>query len=149
MQIFYFKLAKRRLRLAPFPGWAKNNPQSPSTYFRYLGLWLSMSLDWSQQIQILNKFVMDWRWKAHAAKVDAAQLKTSVVDYLLPRMDIGMRHANVTAKMCNAWLSTVIHTICERAQMGNVHSLNRAAFCLLADVPDVWMRTQTSRTSES
>ena len=76
-----------------------------------------MSLDWSKQIQILNKFVMDWRWKASVAKVDAAQLKTSVVDYLLPRMEIGLLHAGVTAKMCNAWLATIIHTICERANM--------------------------------
>ena len=95
-----------------------------------------MSLDWSKQIQVLNKYVMDWRWKALVAKVDAAQLKTSVNDYLLPRMDIGLLHACVTAKMCNAWLSTVIHTICERARMSNAHSLNRAAFCLLAEIPD-------------
>ena len=43
-------------------GLAKILPQPPSTQFRYLGLWLSMSLDWSKQIQTLNRFVME---KAH------------------------------------------------------------------------------------
>jgi len=129
-------------------GKSKIFPQPPSTPFRYLGLWLSMSLDWCKQIEVLNKYVMDWRWKAYVAKVDAAQLKTSVIDYLLPRMDIGLLHANVTAKMCNSWLSTVIHTICERAQMNNARSVNRAAFCLLAAIPDFWCRTQTSRSTD-
>ena len=134
--------------LPSIDGKQKIIPQPPSTPFRYLGLWLSMSLDWSKQIQVLNKMVMDWRWKAHVARVDAAQLKTSIIEYLLPRMDIGLLHANITAKMCNSWLSTVLHTICDRAQMSNSHSLNRAAFCLLADIPDFWMRTQTSRSSD-
>ena len=107
-----------------------------------------MTLDWSKQIQVLNKYVMDWRWKAIVANVDAAQLKTSVTDYLLPRMDIGLLHAEVSEKMCNAWLATVIHTICERAKMSNAHSINRKAFCLLADLPDLWMRTQTSRATD-
>ena len=75
-------------------GVSKIIPQPPSTQFRYLGLWLSMSLNWNKQIQVLNKYVMDWRRKAHIAKVDPAQLKTSVVDYLLPRMDIGLLHAD-------------------------------------------------------
>ena len=64
---------------------------------------------------------------------------------LLPRMDIGLLHANVTKKMCNSWMSTIIHTICERAKMSNAHSINRMAFCLLAEIPDIWLRTQTSR----
>ena len=32
--------------------------------------------------------------------------------------------------------------------MSNAHSLNRAAFCLLADIPDFWRRTQTSRATD-
>ena len=42
-------------------------------------------------------------WKAFAAKVDPAQLKTSVMDYLLLRMKIGLAHADITERMCDAW----------------------------------------------
>ena len=94
-----------------------------------------MDLDWSNQVRVLNKYVMDWRWKAEAAKVDRAQLKTSVMDFLLSRMEIGLAHANVTQKMCDAWSSTIMHTLCKG--MSTVASLNRKAFCLLAGIPDL------------
>ena len=55
-----------------------------------------MDLTWDKQIQVMNKQVMDWRWKSLAAKGDPAQLKCSVTEYLLPRLEIGLAHANVT-----------------------------------------------------
>jgi hypothetical protein len=88
------------------------NPLPGSEPFRYLGLWLSLDLNWGKQIQIMNKCIMDWRWKAFAAKVDPAQLKTSVMDYLLPRLEIGLAHADITEQMCNGWMSTIMFTIC-------------------------------------
>ena len=107
-----------------------------------------MDLDWSKQVQMLNKEVMDWRWKAFAAEVDCAQLRSSVVEYLLPRMEIGLVHANVTKKICDAWTSTILTTICYRGGMSTVGTLNKKAFLLLADIPDIWMRTQTTRACE-
>jgi ribonuclease HI len=107
-----------------------------------------MDLDWSKQVQVLNKEVMDWRWKAFAAEVDPAQLRSSVVEYLLPRMEIGLVHANVTKKMCDAWTSTIITTICHRGGMSTVATLNKKAFLVLAEIPDIWMRTQTTRACE-
>eukprot|EP00456_Euglypha_rotunda_P027664 TRINITY_DN22073_c0_g1_i1.p1 TRINITY_DN22073_c0_g1~~TRINITY_DN22073_c0_g1_i1.p1 ORF type:complete len:273 (-),score=10.05 TRINITY_DN22073_c0_g1_i1:11-829(-) len=126
--------------------WTDSKRSYPSPLPPSFGI-LAMSLNWTKQLEVLNKFISDWRWKAAVAKVDAAQLKTSVVDYLLPRMDIGLVHGGVSEKMCRAWMSTIIHTICERASMSNTYSLNRMAFCLLADIPDVWMRTQTTRVT--
>src|SRR4051794_35358956 len=72
----------------------------------------------------------------------------SVVEYLFPRMDIGLLHADITQQMCDAWMSTIVLTICQRGKMSGVHNTNRKAFCLLANIPDLWLRTQTSRASE-
>ena len=72
----------------------------------------------------MNK-VHHWRWKAFAAKVDPAQLKTSVMDYLLPRLEIGLAHADITEQMCDAWMSTIMFTICRRGGMSSVTNLNR------------------------
>src|SRR6185436_8324319 len=102
--------------------------------FRYLGIWLSLDLNWSKQIQVTNKLVMDWRWKAFARKIDPAQLRASVVEYLFPRMDIGLLHADITQKMCDAWMSTIVLTICQRGKMSGAHNINRKAFCLLANI---------------
>src|SRR5271155_55765 len=107
-------------------------PKDSSETFRYLGIWLNMNLDWTKQIQVLTKLIMDWRWKAFSRKVDAAQLRASVVEYLFPRMEAGLLHANITQQMCDAWMSTIIHTICERGKMAGSHNINRKAFCVLA-----------------
>ena len=92
--------------------------------------------------------VMDWRWKAFNRKIDPAQLRTSVTEYLFPRMEVGLAHADITQQMCDSWMSTIMYTISERGGMSSVHNLNRYAFCLLADIPDLWMRTQSSRATE-
>ena len=90
-----------------------------------------------------EQLIMDWRWRAAAARVDPAQLKTSVNDYLLPKMDLGLMFANVCEKMCNAWLSTIMHTLC--CGFSTVSNINKKAFCMLAGIPDIFMRMQTSR----
>ena len=51
---------------------------------------------------------MDWRWKALAAKVDPAQLRASYVEFLFPRLEVGLLYANVTEEMCNTWMSAII-----------------------------------------
>ena len=105
-----------------------------------------MDLTWSMQIQVLNKIVMDWRWRATSSKVDPAQLKTSVTEYLLPKMELGLLFAPVTQKMCDAWLSTIVHTLCRG--FSTVPTLNKSAFCLLAYIPDIFLRMQTSRITD-
>src|SRR6185436_4533185 len=123
-------------------------PKPSSETFRYLGIWLCMDLNWDKQIQVLNKMVMDWRWKSLANKIDPAQLRASVVEYLFTRMDTGLLHADITEKICSAWLSAIIHTICARGNMSGAHSLNKSGFCILSGIPDLWMRTQVSRATD-
>ena len=45
-------------------------------------------------------------------------------------------------------MSTVIFTFCARSGMPSGHLINSNAFCALADIPDIWLRTQTNRASE-
>ena len=50
--------------------------------------------------------------------------------------------------MCNAWMRTIIHTLCVRGGLVSDASLNRSGFCIIANIPDMWLRTQTSRATE-
>jgi hypothetical protein len=129
-------------------GSEKIRPLPSSETFRYLGLWVSMDLNWTRQITVLNKQIMDWRWKSMAAQVDPAQLRSSYVEYLLPRLQIGLLYANVTEQMCKAWMRSIMHTLCVNNDFVSAYSLNASAFCLLADIPDLWLRTQTTRATE-
>ena len=123
-------------------------PRPRSEHFKYLGLWMSMDLDWSKEIHTLNKVILDWRWKVFAAKVDSAKLKSAVTEFLFPRLEIGLRHAAISQTQCDAWLSSIIFTICERSGMNSCRNLNRSAFCILSGIPNLWLRTQTSRAAE-
>lgn len=127
-------------------GSSKLHPQSPGTPFRYLGIWLTMNLDWKEQIQTLNRMVMDWRRRAIIGQIDPAQLKSSVTELLLPKMELGLLFANVTEKMCNAWTATIVFTLSRR--MSTAHTINRFGFCFLSDIPHLWFRTQTIRVTE-
>ena len=70
------------------------------------------------------------------------------LEFLLPRLETGLLHANITEKMCNAWTSSIISTFCQRGGFPNGHSLNRMAFCLLAGIPDLWLHLNTIRSTE-
>ena len=76
------------------------------------------------------------------------QPNSAPVEYLYPRMEVGLLHAEITQKMCDAWMSTIIYTICSRGAMSGSHNINRKAFCLLSGIPDLWMRTQISRATD-
>src|SRR4051812_1488857 len=90
---------------------------------------------------------MDWRWKALVSKADPAQLKASITEWLLPRLEIGFIHAGITEKICDAWLSTLIDTLSRLSVMSTMKSINRKA-CLLTGIPDLWLRLHTIRVTE-
>ena len=48
------------------------------------------------------------------AQIDPAQLKTSIIELLLPKMELGLMFADITEEMCNAWTATIIGTIARR-----------------------------------
>jgi len=66
------------------------------------------------------------RWKTFSAKIDPAQLRATYIEYLLPRLEIGLLYAGITQEMCNAWMSSIIYTFCDRSGMVSKHSLNRS-----------------------
>src|SRR6185503_17394254 len=129
-------------------GRAKITPIGSSEFFRYLGVWLSMDLNWSKQIQILEKVIKDWRWKAFRAQIDVAQLRAAFTEYLWPKLESVLLYATIPKKVYLSWMSIVIETFGKRGGMNTVHTLNRCAFCVLADIPHIWLRAQTARTTE-
>jgi hypothetical protein len=92
-------------------------PMPCSTQFRYLGLWLSMDLNWSRQTSVMTKYIMDWRWKVFVAKADPAQVKSSVTEWLFPRLEIGLSHARISESTCKGWLSTIVNTRDENSEV--------------------------------
>jgi exonuclease III len=114
-------------------------PTGPDTVFRYLGIWLSMNLNWEKQIQVLNKSVMTWRSVVVRNRISSLKAATTVRDHLFPKLELGLQFAEIDEKTCNGWSKTIIHTILENSGISAMfaRSLNTAAFCSLAGIPDV------------
>jgi len=102
----------------------------------------------AKQIQIVEKSIKDWRWKALRANIDVAQLRAAYVEYLWPKLESVLLYATVPKKICNSWMSTILKTFGKRGGMSTARTLNRYAFCVLADIPHIWLRTQTARATE-
>ena len=95
-------------------------PLPPDTEFRYLGTYLSLNLSSKKQIQIINNTIMNWRWKATAQKIDPAMLATTITEYLLPKIELGLLYAyGITEEMCKGWMRTIIHTLTNTTSMKN------------------------------
>ena len=126
-------------------------PLSPDTEFRYLGAYISLSLSSKKQIQMINNTIMNWRWRALSQKIDSAMLASTVTEYLLPKLEIGLLYAyGISDEMCRGWTRTIIHTLAATAGMSKTatRTMSSHAFCLLAGIPDISLRTQTLRITE-
>ena len=110
-------------RLPSVDGTEKIMPLPSSKQIRYLGLWLSMDLNWNSQIlgHEQNNYGLAVASWATSAKVDP-----SVTEFLLPKLDLGLRFAAIIRrKYYDSWLSTIIHTLCRglSCHKHNVHFL--------------------------
>src|SRR5271154_442710 len=129
----------------------KEYPLPPDTEFRYLGAYISLSLSSKKQIQIINNTIMNWRWRAIAQKIDPAMLASTVTEYLLPKIELGLLYTyGVSEEMCRGWTSTIVQTLAQNAEMGKmaIRTLSREAFCLLSGIPQIFLRMQTLRITE-
>src|SRR3984885_6972963 len=46
-----------------------------------------------KQIQMINNTIMNWRWRAPAQKIDPAMLASTVTEYLLSKIELGLLFA--------------------------------------------------------
>ena len=133
------------------PGRTKDLSQAPDTEFHYLGAYISLCLMSKKQIQMINNTIMNWRWRALAQKIDPATLASTVTEYLLPKIELGLLFAyGISEQMCRNWTRTIIDTLANTANMSKTTKrlMSVEAVCCLAGIPDISLRMQTLRITE-
>ena len=125
-------------------------PKGPDTVFRYLGVWISMNLQWEKQRKVLNERIMSWRSIIIRNKVNSVKALTTVRDFLFPKLELGLQFADTDEQMCKNWTKIIIHTILASSGISAqfARSINNDAFCSLANIPDLWRRINTIRMTE-
>ena len=94
---------------------------------------------------------MNWRWRALAQKIDPAMLASTVTEYLLPKIELGLLFAyGISDQMCRSWTRTIIDTLAVTANMTKTITrlMSVEATCCLAGIPDIGLRMQTLRITE-
>jgi hypothetical protein len=84
---------------------------SANETFKYLGLAMSGSLDWRAQISAMNSIVA---WHCHLverAKLTIAQAVVVFNLYLLPKLELGMRHARISFSQLDIWDKSIARSI--------------------------------------
>jgi ribonuclease HI len=124
--------------------------KGPDTVFRYLGVWISMNLQWEKQRKVLNARIMAWRSTVIRNNMNSVKALTTVRDFLFPKLELGLQFADIDEKTCKNWTRIIIHTILEPSGIsaGFARSINQDAFCSLANIPNLWRRTNTIRMTE-
>src|SRR5689334_16061328 len=86
-------------------------PSSPSTIFRFLGIFTSMDLNWSKQSFLMENVIIEWSHRVKKSEISSLKALETYRLYLLPRLELGLTYANIQEKTCNRWTRRIIKTI--------------------------------------
>ena len=83
-------------------------------------------------------------------KISSIKACGTVRDYLFPKLELGLQFAAIDKKTCDGWSRVIVHTLLESTGISAslAYWINLAAFCTLANIPDIWRRAQTIRMTE-
>ena len=119
---------------------------SPNTAVKYLGAYVSLDLDWTTQV---NK--MQGNLYGLLSYIDSGRLTTlqgvAIAKYVTgPRMDIGMRHADVPLGKLRQWDARLSSSIARRAgyASASLHMSSVSTVCTLTPMEDQYVLVKTA-----
>ena len=111
---------------------------TPDTPIKYLGAHITLTLDWKPQIQKMNTAILLLVRHLDTYRTTTLQA-TCMAKYVMgPRLEIGMRHADVSAEQLNTWDTWIAAALARRAGMGadKLHKSGVAHICRITPLAD-------------
>ena len=98
-------------------------PLGPSESFRYLGLYMTMDLQWETHIQEMNACILKTLSALRHWRVTLLQGCQIITKLLEPKLEIGMRHAIIPHKTLQEWDRQLSAALIRRAGLsaGSIH----------------------------
>ena len=111
------------------------NPGSPT---KYLGVMITFDLDWGSQIKKMNGFVMNIAARLSAKSITLLQGSMLIKTVLSGKMEIGLRHAQISTETLIKWDEILARSITKRCDLSQrqIHSSSIniiLGICSLAD----------------
>ena len=86
---------------------------------RHLGLWINMNLDWKFQTGVMNGYVQEVAAAIRTGKSTFLQGAMLARDSLPQRLEIGMRHAQISNKQLKLWDTAITRAFSFNAGVGH------------------------------
>ena len=122
----------------------------PTKPVRYLGLHVTLDLDWKPQVNKLQALV-----HSTVAHLDSGRLTLlqglSITKYVTgPKMEIGMRHASIPREKLRKWDQMLSRSLCKRAGVtdGSIHLSGTAVALKFTPLEDIYDTVKLAYAAE-
>jgi ribonuclease HI len=125
-------------------------PKPSSTIFRYLGMYLSMDMSWSKQINLMSYSITEWGMAIIKSGISSLKAVDTFKIFLLPKLDLGLTFAQIDEKTRNSWSRRILKYIfrCDNRPMNLITKLSCEAFSDLTDCPLISERYWNNKLKE-
>lgn len=123
--------------------------RSPAESFRYLGVWINMSLTWETQRERMNSTIMCHLRRMRSNKLQAHEKVMMTRELILAQLDMGFQVATIPQLVLQKWNSAIVHTLVSGEKWPTAFSLNPQAINCLANIPDLATHYQVRRLGEA
>ena len=144
-------LSKSDCTLPSVDGRTSSPPLPSSTLFRYLGVIISMDLDWSGEMKALGQKFWVVRASILSNSLGVAPAVDAINCYLMPRMEMGLRLVPLTPKnvrTLDRWRGVLQDAILN-ATGAPCCKLSRAAFCVVTGMEDFTLFARRTRAASA
>ena len=151
------KVTGRNADQTPFTGtilWPGNNERfdtiPPDKPIKYLGAHITLDLDWTTHTNKLNALVITTAHHLNNGRLSLLQA-ASLIKYVTgPRMEIGMRHADIALAQLQKWDKILASALANRAGMASdkTHESGIAISCRLHPLTNQYLATKMAYAME-
>ena len=104
------------------------------TEFRYLGLYVSLSLKWTRMVNALHFHVINAARRIRAHRLTLTQAVETLREYIFPKMELALTYARVTKQRMESWDKIIRRAITWQWNGFHVSSLSRDALYFSTDL---------------
>ena len=117
------------------------------TPIRYLGCHISANLKWNRQIGIMNMAVMQVVARLRHKKITLLQGALIIKEVLLPKLEIGLRHAYIPLTTLKSWDTWLYSAMTGRAELGNA-KIHKSSMALIIRTMTIEKQNGISKTMQ-
>ena len=116
--------------------------------FRYLGLYIGISMKWTKATNILNLAVVSMTRRMRAHKLDLTQMVTTIREYVLPTLELGLTYVRLRKEKIDKWDIALRHAMRWEWRNYHVTRLNNDCLYLCNDLMTIFETRQVLRATQ-